>query len=343
MSIDFNKIHNFLSEYCERVKVKSSGRGFLGRCPVCGDSKKSSNTMRLHVDYYSQYDDYIAYCWNGGCEVKGTTITSLMSMVKGISYTQAKKELNEEVFDPKKIKDRLNNKKNIIEEEKVTKILDLDIEKDCLSISSTPESTINKRFHKALVDFVRDRKIPIDCYVAVSGRYKGRVIIPITINNELVYFQGRAISDEMTPKYLNPDVEKSNIILNIDKFDPDKSIIVTEGPIDSYMIENNQGTNALGSNISDDLLEVLFDSTERDIVLAYDNPNIDEAGKKCIMKMIEKGKYGKRVKYFLMPYNDIKDLNELVVKKNIDNVYDFVLKHSHSYLYVTTKFKLGLK
>lgn len=343
--IDFNKIIDICNQYCENVSIKSGGNGIIMRCPFCGDSKKSSRTRRFHIDYYSPYQTYIGRCYNGGCTFydEPSDIIKICSLLKGISYIQAKKDLVENVYNSKTVKDKLSNTPNEVEEEENRDIgiLDLDIDKECLKISSIPNSRIEKRFHDALLSFIKDRKIPVECFVAIHGRYKGRIIIPIYIKGKLVYFQGRAIEDSKEPKYLNPYVEKEHFILNIEKFDRNRSIIVTEGPIDGYMVEYDQGTSSLGATISDDLLEILFDHTDEDVIVAFDNPTIDKSGYKTLMKMIKESKYGKKVKYFIMPYKDIKDLNELKIKKNIDNIYQFVIDHSHTHFYISTKYKLS--
>lgn len=343
--IDFNKVIDLCYQYCDNVSIKTGGNGIVMRCPFCGDSKKSKRTRRFHLDYYSPYQTYIGRCYNGGCEYydEPTDIINIYAKLKNVKYSQAKKELIESVYDGKAVKEKLKKKtvNELPEDDKPVGVLDLDVDRDCLKVDSIPDGRIENRFHNALLSFVKERYIPIDCFVAVHGRYKGRIIIPVYIRGKLVYFQGRAIADSTEPKYLNPYVEKEHIIMNIDNFDRDKSIIVTEGSIDGYMVNYHQGTTSLGATISDDLLEILFNETDKDVIVAFDNPSIDKSGYKTMMKMIEKSKYGKKVKYFLMPYKDIKDLNDLRIKKDIKEIYDFVLDHSHSHFYISTKYKLS--
>ena len=342
--IDFTKVVDVCYQYCDNVSIKTGGNGLIMRCPFCGDSKKSKRVRRFHIDYYSPYQTYIGRCYNGGCEYydEPTDIIKIYSNLKNITYSQAKKELVESVYDGKSMKRKLKGKAetDLPDEEKEVEVLDLDVNRDCLTVDSVPSGRIEERFHKALLSFMKDRYIPIDCFVAIRGRYKGRIIIPIYIKGELVYFQGRAIADSTEPKYLNPYVEKEHIIMNIDKFDRNKSIIVSEGSIDGYMVNDHQGTSSLGATISDDLLEILIDHTDQDVIIALDNPFIDKSGYKYMMKIINKSKYGHKVKYFVMPYKDLKDLNDVRVQKGIEDIYNFVLDHSHSSFYISTKYKL---
>lgn len=150
----------------------------------------------------------------------------------------------------------------------------------------------------------------------------------------------------MEPKYRNPSTQKELAVLNREKFNKDKSIIVTEGLIDAFMI-GDQGTSCLGKDMSEDFIKTLFGLTNRDIVLAYDN---DNEGMKSLRKFMYGGKkrkdqkpnkYCREVRYFLMPdqYKAAKDINILQVKYDIGNMYDFVV--SNSYDYYKTTFVLG--
>lgn len=328
-----NKVEEFLFTSCEKVKRKS-GMGYVLRCPVCGDSKKNPNKRRCHVDYYAQYDEWIYTCYNGGCPEPTGNIQSLYANVKGISWKEADRELNDKEYDASKAKQRLKNTNKFVEqedEETSNGVLDLDLN-ECFDVNDKPEGRIHKKMVQKLIDFKKDRLIEhVQCFIAHKGKYKGRLILPVYINDEMVYFQGRTAFDEIEPKYLNPDVKKDSIILNSDKFDKEKYIIVTEGLIDAYMVEHNQGTSCIGASISDDLLSSLVKMTNKGVIVALDNPITDESGIKNYIKLLEDSKYGKNLRYFFMPYDDIKDLNQLKKEKNIPNIYDFVLENSYSH------------
>jgi hypothetical protein len=343
--INEGRVEELLSEISPSVSRKNNKMGFICRCPVCGDSQKSERIRRLHVDFYHKYDDWICKCYNGGCEITDSTnFISLYAKVKGLSYKQAKKIINNEIFDVQKAKERLS-KKTIIKEEYKEPDITFLLSDEWLSVDSEPKDRFQERFIHALDLFIKERYIPINykIFVAYDGEYKGRVIIPIFIDGELKYFQGRALFDIIEPKYKNPDVDKELIISNSDKFDRNKNIVVTEGLIDSWMVEDHQGTSCLGSFFSDELIKQLYEYTDKDIILCFDNPLIDKAGFKEISKFIKKSKYKNKVKYFFVNDSTFKDLNELRIQRPDLCIYDFIQDHSYSLYSLKAKLKLLYK
>ena len=342
MSIDISRIEDILIELgVDYQRVKDY---FKCKCIVCGDSKKNDRIKRLKISYYSKYDEWMCYCWNGGCDCKGISIIALYAKVKGLSYKQAKKIINNEIFDVQKAKERLL-KKSIIKEEYNEPDVTFSILNEWLSVDSEPKDRFQERFIHALTIFIKERYLPIDykVFVAYDGDYKGRIIIPIFIDNELKYFQGRALFDIIEPKYKNPDVDKELIISNSDKFDKNKNIIVTEGLIDSWMVEDHQGTSCLGSFFSDELIKQLYDYTEKDVILCFDNPLIDKAGFKEISKFIKRSKYNNKVKYFFTDDDSFKDLNELRIQQPNLHIYNYIINHSYSLYSLKAKLKLLYK
>ena len=209
--------------------------------------------------------------------------------------------------------------------------------KSCISPTDNPTGYITKQLKKALKKFISIRNLPghIKVYAAYEGRYRNRFIIPVYEGNRILYFQARRIHRNMEPKYLNPIAEKDQIILNKERFDRNKYIIVTEGLIDAFMIPN-QGTASLGSSVSKSFLKILFSYTDKGVIIFFDN---DEAGKKAFDKFTNK-KYGNifkdNVKYFLFP-NKYKrqgytDLNEIITNEKIEDVYEFIVSNSYNWL-----------
>lgn len=343
--IDNTRVYEILTEICESVTIKNTGNGFRCRCPVCGDSKKSNRIQRLHVDYYNKYNDYIAKCWNGGCPLTGSTnIISLYAMVKGISYKESKKIIDNEIYDTDKIKKRLSKKKKTTTVDQIEN-KDIVLPDHIISIDDKPKDRFQKRYQDELKKFLSTRMIPKDkiCYVAYDGDYKGRVIIPIYKNKKLKYFQGRSLFDIIQPKYKNPKIDKTGTIINSDKFNKDLSLIVTEGILDCWTVENNQGTACLGSYFNDDLIAKLYQYTNKDVILCFDNIFIDKAGMNELKKFIHESKYKNKVKYLLPDSNKYKDLNELHTTHKDINIYDYCVLNSYNLYKLKTKLKLLYK
>lgn len=324
LTLDY--VSQFVMEYFSKVTISKNGCHFHARCVLCGDSKKSPSKKRFHLDFNNGNPGF--HCFN--CERSGTFL-QLYSKIKGISIAQAKKELNK--YDVEDLTQRLSTRKrekvlNEIEYEYHDYILD-----DCISECDRAECYIQQQYQKVLENFLTERKIPegITLYIAIKGRYKNRIIIPVWIDGHITYFQARKIHESMEPKYKNPTLEKGSIILNRDNFDPKNPIVVTEGLIDAFMI-GKQGTSCLGAYISDRFMEELISLIDKEnIILAFDN---DIPGIKSLKKFMKENIYAKSLKYFLTPYKYKrgKDLNKLVLLYNIDDVYDMIIENSYSYL-----------
>ena len=84
--------------------------------------------------------------------------------------------------------------------------------------------------------------------VHTIGEYKFRIIIPIYMDNKLVSFTSRDITDQQEPKYLHSRIKQSiidpkNAIYNYDSVTPGTDAFLMEGPIDTWKM----GDGALGS------------------------------------------------------------------------------------------------
>lgn len=329
----FDKVCEFVYEHMEGVKVK--GHKITARCPLCGDSKRSKRKKRFNLDFFTDKDVKF-YCYN--CSAGGDYY-KLYSLIKGITPTAAYRECESFNAQWEQITHEWNN--NVLRKEPENSNGEYFnwILKDCLSEHNYDPGLLNESYINTLKSFRKNRNIPprIPLYIANTGLFKGRIIIPVfDLNGNIVYFQGRATADWQEPKYLNPTAEKSTLVPNIENLT--EPGIVTEGLLDSFTL-GNHGTCSLGKEVNDDFLKKVFEKVNS-IILAMDN---DKAGYEAMIKFMAHSKYNRKVKYFLMPrkYSKIKDLNELqTVQKNI-NISDFVI--SNSYPYVQAVALLGME
>lgn len=326
--MDNQYVIEFCYENLEDVKVLNNGNHIHARCPFCGDSKKSKSKKRFHL---TLKETWVGHCFN--CNWSGNFI-SLYAYFKGLNYSDAYKEINS--FD-KQIENFKNMDKCIHMETKkeIVEHNFNDIINDCVVENST--SIIDIKLLKVLNNFREKRQIPSNypLFIANKGIYKNRIIIPIYKNNNIIYFQARATTELQEIKYLNPDTDKSFIILNEETLNPTKNIIITEGIIDAISVEN--GTCALGASITDEFLEKLFSKTEKNLIIALDN---DERGITETLNIIENSFYRDKLLFFVSPKTE-KDLNEILINKSvITNIYEFVIANSYTRFDIELKMKL---
>jgi len=186
--------------------------------------------------------------------------------------------------------------------------------------------------------FLMDRKmfnskefVESPYYVAPSGKYRGRLIIPFKdYEGEIFFFQARSLMHDLTPKYLNPNsengVKSSNILYPFD-FEQDH-LCICEGPADAISLNLN-GLNAtctMGSTISEIQMQTLREFEGR-VILAYDN---DEAGTKGVEK------FERLRKQYMMPTFSIctppsryKDWNEAHIAD--EDLYEWFMEKTYEY------------
>lgn len=327
--IEKNKVEEILYQYFGDIQNKPNG-GWAVKCPFCGDSKKNALKKRCHIGYYPDIDDWAFFCYNGGCNQSGNIYT-FYAHLKGIEYNEAKKELDDNSYSYDKLSKKVH-KKVIKKDKPKPSLQDLKIDSyGLIGVNSKTYSKREERYQNKLKEFLADRKVDIKCFISTKGKFENRIIIPLYQDNKLVYFQGRRISDTMENKYLNPIVDKSPIIPNINNLIPEDDIIVAEGILDMYSVGYNY-TCCLGSYISDSFLERILKISNANIIIALDNVKIDNAARNQMEKLIKESKYGKKLRYFFMPYENIKDINQLKQEKDIKNIYEFILNNSFTYV-----------
>jgi hypothetical protein len=334
--IDLQTVTQFVLANFQQVTIKNNGQHFLCRCPLCGDSRKNIYKKRFNLNWNFGVPGY--HCFN--CGKQGNFI-ELFSVIKGVSYDDAKKELFK--YDKDNIKNRLESKK-VIEEKKETITENFNsILEHSYGLNSIGDGILFNKYMEVLRNFYIDRKIPKEykIYIAYDGKYKNRIIIPIFDEDKnVIYFQARRIpGSNIEPKYDNPISPKEQCVLNKFRFDKEHSIAVTEGLIDAFMI-GKQGTSCLGKEVSENLLLELFKYTNKDVIVVLDN---DSEAYKSLSRFMNKNKYAKKLKYFLYPskFNDFKDINTIVTnyKEKID-VYKMIIDNSVNYSTALIKLKL---
>lgn len=333
-------VQQFMMQNFEQTQVKDNGTHFLARCFLCGDSKKNPYKKRFNLNWNNGNPGW--HCWN--CGRHGNFI-EIYSIVNGLSYDDAKKEIFK--YNKNSVTRQMNEYKKRPKSKEKKKIdrNDFNWIKDiCYSLDSKNVGILGEKYIQVLKFFYESRKISriYKLYICHSGKYKGRIIIPIFDENKsILYFQARRIPKSgITPKYNNPVSPKELCILNKHKFDRNKNIIVHEGLIDAFMV-GDQGTCCLGKEISEELIEILLKLTDKDIIIALDN---DSEAYDALKRFMESNKYSRKVKYFLYPqeFSSYDDINSICKANDTQiNVYELITQNSVSYSMAYTKLSIS--
>lgn len=125
-----------------------------------------------------------------------------------------------------------------------------------------------------------------------KGKFFNRIIIPsYDSQGELNYFIARWFPNEYTKlKYLNPEVEKQEIIFNEGKINWDATVYLVEGATDHIVTPNS--IPLLGKYISPQLLDLLQENANSFVVIVLDDDAYEDA--KNLYKQLNFGNlYGK--------------------------------------------------
>jgi DNA primase len=131
------------------------------------------------------------------------------------------------------------------------------------------------------------------------GKYFNRIIIPsYDTEGNLTYFIARWFAKEYNKlKYLNPLVEKLEVIFNEGKLNLDATIYLVEGATDHIVTPNS--IPLLGKYISETLLELLYDHASGLIVIVLDDDAWEDA--KNLYRKLDFGNLTGRIRIVKCP------------------------------------------
>lgn len=230
-------------------------------CPICSAEKgmyDGDGKGNLEINMF----EGVYHCWS--CGESHNTKGGLNKFFKTFATkVQIKKlySLGIDVYDLKKAK----KGEKIVEEATLPETF---IEfKD-----SNPKTLQHKEAWNYLV---KQRKLTEDIIYkyrmgyTTGGQHANRIILPsYDINNKLNYWVGRTYINQK-PKYLNPDLEKEEIIFNEYNLNYDGTIYVVEGPFDHIVVHNS--VPMLGKKMFGKLMNKLFYKTTSNIVILLDS------------------------------------------------------------------------
>lgn len=144
-----------------------------------------------------------------------------------------------------------------------------------------PLDNPDSRFQAPFWEYLRGRGVePALIYeyrmhFALSGRYRWRVIVPVTWHERCCGFVARAIRDDLHPKTLNSE-GTMDIPFNLDRMAGRQRIVLVEGVFDALRMPN-MAVATLGARLSVRQREAIASLRPESVCIMRDG---DEAGRK---------------------------------------------------------------
>ncbi len=276
-------------------------------CPICKEGKSLGKKKRLF--YYPQSNSF--YCWN--CN-RNWNALEWLTRVTGSSREEIEWEVNSGDYSTDLTK--------IVFDGKGTKKVLPSLPYDCINLSDPQQQQYwqNKSSYQQARDYIKSRRLdtainrPTNYYLSLTDYiHKDRLIIPyLDSNKQIVFYQSRAL-DGSEPRYLNK-IGYEKTVFGIERIDQSLDyIFLCEGPMDSMFTKNGVCLAGLVLTKTQKRQLAAFPLMKKIWVL--DNPRKDSAAQQKIVELLEEGQQG-----FRWPDVPYKDLNEMAVKKGIDEI-----------------------
>jgi hypothetical protein len=162
----------------------------------------------------------------------------------------------------------------------------------------TPEVPLPNKSYPIGADHHEELQIPIAEYLearhidplrvqahfSLDPRYLNRVIIPYLRDGKIIYWQARAILDDVKPRYLNSPIARDAVMYGYDRlynYDP-SPLFVNEGVFDAAVLN---GIGICGSSLNAAKIEILRKCGRR-LIFVIDR---DKTGGELAKQVLENG------------------------------------------------------
>lgn len=324
--IDTKYIGLISSRFSKFKKVKSNLYNF--RCPYCGDSQQNKNKARGYL--YQVKNDYNFKCHNCGITRSFTYFlkdhdTCLYDEYIMERYKQGLTGKNSVAPNPK-INFKIPEFKSKTLLSELSTIESLNIThpaKQYLLNRKVPKERLNKLYFCPNFKKWTNKHLKVFDSVELDDE---RIIIPLKdLKGSLFGYQGRSLDSKSKLRYITIMLDESNQkVFGLDCIDENQIIYVTEGPFDSFFLDN-----AIAMCGSDVCLESFCFSK---IVYVLDNEPRNRQIVNKIADLVDKGKH---VVIYPKDVNE-KDLNDMVLSGiNVKSMVE-----SNTYYGLEAKLKL---
>ena len=314
------KFVNLLSGSLEKFKWKKETLATC-RCFKCGDSKRNKSKTRGYL--FEHKGHYVYKCHNCGfsCNLYGVLESVSPSLCKEYTFEMYKEK------NPEPIVKKRKPRKTLLPTNLGTRI-------DLLNED-----------HKA-VKYVKSREIPKEKYSNFYycddfskvmsdfdrvGSKEARLVIPFYDEmGTLIGVQGRAIEDEKAIRYITLKKEgQERLWYNLDNIDPNSTVYVTEGPIDSMFIPNCTAMQGAGwleqlpEKIKNSKVVFIFDNEPRNQEISFLLEKYIDAGRNVVIWPSEINK---------------KDVNDMVLAYGTTTTMKLIINNVYSGLRAKMKY-----
>jgi len=254
----------------DEIKIIKRGKNFIARCPFHADNNPS---LVIYPDTQSWY------CFGCG---KGGDVLNFLMLYKKMSF--------------KECLDYLSKKFNLNISKKIEKpqsplyaFLNSCHEK---LFKTAPEKSIIFLLKKKITEQAA-KEFQLGYCDVEKSIFKNRIIIPIfNESNVLCGFAGRAIDDDVKPKYINSPnsatFQKNNLLFNLNKAKDyilkNDSVILVEGYFDAIVLYSYTSiknvVGLMGTNLSQQQIELIKKYT-KNVYILFDS---DDAGKAATVR-----------------------------------------------------------
>lgn len=328
------KYAGLLSPRLERYAIKTN-QPYLAnfRCPICGDSQKNKWKTRGYL--FEKKGGLFYKCHN--CSHS----SSLGNLIKELDEVLYKQYVLERYRDGGHHRQSHANVSSI-----------LDFSPPVFKKKSILDELLDPVVGTPAEDYLISRHIPKEKWGGLyyvdnmqkmedlSEKYKdrivgeeGRLVLPFYDRDGLlVGVTCRALGSERL-RYVTVKISDTKpFIFNLDKIDLNKTIYVTEGPIDSLFLDN---AVAVGNS---DLKVISKYLPKEKIVLIFDN---QPRNKQIVDIMTKAAKEGYRMVVWPSSIEE-KDINDMVIS-GVDNIQDIIDNHIFSNLELMLELTLWRK
>jgi DNA primase len=227
-------------------------------CPACSADKYMSEgdgKGKLEINYKKG----VFKCW----------VCAHTNNMHGPIEKLIKRYGNKNILrDYELVKPENNYETNIVSDENIQ----ISLPSEFIPLS---KNNSTKQYYNYAKQYLKDRGITDEIIkeynigYAYEGKYKNRIIIPSYDEyGDLNFFVSRSFRKWIKPKYLNPDVEKQNIVFNENRINFDATIYLVEGPFDHIVTPNS--LCLLGKTLPRKIKNLLLEKSNADIVIVLD-------------------------------------------------------------------------